>query len=424
MAKNCTALALEMGVVVEFHAISCTVNKPICKADKDVKGYPTVKFYAAGNSTGVKVPYYQSSCYRALKHFGVDYYKDIDETSHQVHGKTEVAAEAPPPNHDSRTKKEIYDDAFISFDFALRQSIYMSLGPLSNSTRDAFDEWIDLLEVSLPQTWRIHKAIDAIVENWENVVVDEDALTAIAKEHGPSSREWTCKSGYTCGLWELFHIMTIGVVEHNRATEFSIFPVAEVADTLHNYISEFFACDVCRRHFLEEYDACAHDRCTRLGSSDTDVQEWKQLSLWLWEAHNSVNVRLMHERAERDHRVVGRAQEIAATWPSRDDCPVCWHEDGTWDDETIYMYLRMIYWPDDDTTIKYKDELNAGSERKLVRAKRARLFPDDEEEEEKQIPLLTMVVPLVCVVVIGLLYSLKRAEVARTGRHKKMDLIS
>lgn len=431
LARTCTAMAKHHGVDIEFHAVSCTANGKVCENDKDVNGYPSIILYPAGNSTGTKVSYGKVHCFTALKIFGFDLQEEELE-------RPDVALPAFVPlpvihanstetvvkqKHDGRSKKQIYDDAFLSFDFAMRHSIYMSNGPLSDNEAEVFENWVELLSNALPFSWKIHSAIDAIADDLEATVKDEGSLLAIMDKNGPSTKKWSpgCPGGYTCGLWEIFHIMSIGVVEWNMLapSEAGVITSENAADALHAYISEFFACDVCRRNFLEDYDVCKHDRCNRLGSSTTDLQEWKQLPLWLWEAHNDVLVRLMHERAERENRKTTVADEIAVQWPSRTDCPMCWHSDGTWDDEIIYKYLRVTYWNEDSVSDQYRKDLKLHHETKQELEK---LMGDDAfEEEQSEFPFVAMVITFVGVMLAGTMYFLRKAKIARTGRHKKVD---
>ena len=415
-------MAKVYAVDIDFYAVSCTANSDVCKGE-DVHTYPSIKLYRAGNATGTKVPYWQVHCFTALKMFGVDLPEGLDRPDQplpliQVQNSGDVVK----VEHDGRTKKQIYDDAFVSFDFAMRQSIFMSNGPLSNRTAEVFDRWIELLDSTLPPSWNIHKAIDSIVKNQDLVVKEEAKLIAIMDEHGPSTKKWSpgCPGGYTCGLWELFHIMSIGMVEWNQfgLSENSIFTAEDVADTLYDYISEFFACDVCRRNFIKDYAECKHDRCNRLGHSTTDKQEWKQFPLWLWEAHNDVRVRLMHEKAAREQRKVSKADEIAVQWPSRDDCPMCWHSDGSWDDETIYKYIRVTYWIEDSVSDQYRQQLKLDHKQKLKKL----LGDDDYEEKLSNLPFFAMVISVVGIIMLCIVSFLRQADKARTGRHKKVDL--
>ncbi len=49
-----------------------------------------------------------------------------------------------------------------------------------------------------------------------------------------------------------------------------------------------------------------------------------EAALWLWEVHNSVNLRLMREAAQRDRRELLLEEKIAARVPAVDMSPSCW----------------------------------------------------------------------------------------------------
>ena len=153
------------------------------------------------------------------------------------------------------------------------------------------------------------------------------------------------ENGYTCGLWQLFHVMSVGLVEHNKHSESPI-PTRYVSETLRNYIESFFQCDVCRMNFLHMYDTCAFDGCHRLSKDpSTDEQDWKEFPLWLWETHNDVNVRLMGEGMEGDHEKPPSDWESQkARWPSSYQCANCWREDHSWDQDEVFLTLHNNYW--------------------------------------------------------------------------------
>ena len=107
-------------------------------------------------------------------------------------------------------------------------------------------------------------------------------------------------SGFPCGLWELFHILSIGASQPYRQLyafhKGYAISYHEVAETIRNFIQHFFMCEICRKHFLDMYDNCGHDHCHRL-SSDIPLTASKsaeegqraanQLPIWLWEVHNA-----------------------------------------------------------------------------------------------------------------------------------------
>ena len=87
--------------------------------------------------------------------------------------------------------------------------------------------------------------------------------------------------GYTCSLWELFHVMLAHATDRSAASDI---------DTIHDWIELFFGCKDCRDNFVEM-------------AAEQEAQEWRSMTtrgaamLWMWRAHNSVNLRLKTERA-------------------------------------------------------------------------------------------------------------------------------
>jgi hypothetical protein len=119
------------------------------------------------------------------------------------------------------------------------------------------------------------------------------------------------------------------------------------AVVLKDFVENFFGCEVCRVHFLQGFNGCAYDGCNRLIDHVGTIEDWMQLPMWLYEFHNGVNIRLMKEKAEREGRIPTPEDEIAVQWPSRKDCPMCWHDDGKFDPTNVFIFLRLTYWPDD-----------------------------------------------------------------------------
>jgi translation initiation factor 2 beta subunit (eIF-2beta)/eIF-5 len=369
----------------------------------NVHGYPKIKLFPAGttNYTG-EIPYWKVHPFDALSQLNIRVDKlrldeiiaKDDENNQQsnssVLGKAKSInnAQNHPDgiNHDSawpiRSKQQIYNDAYLSFDFNLRNEIFTSSdGPLHNSTQNALREWLELLQRTVPVGWsQVQTVVREILLNFDTAVRSDTNFTKILDQAsekssphisstGTSSRKWSsactrgvAAMGYTCGLWELFHIMTVGVVEYNLMisednddgilfdTQIS---ASHAAETLRNFIEHFFGCTECRYNFLSSYDACGHDHCSRFDENEFSNQQWIQLPIWLFETHNSVNVRLLHEAADRNSKLskdttrslVSPHDEIHKQWPPRHLCPKCWtNQLGAFHEESVFKYLRAEYW--------------------------------------------------------------------------------
>lgn len=135
--------------------------------------------------------------------------------------------------------------------------------------------------------------------------------------------------GFSCGLWVLLHSLSVRVDDGESHAAF-----AAICD----FIQSFFPCQECREHF--------HDMC----SSVTDpFKKARDFTLWLWDAHNKVNERLMKEEAKED---TGDPEFPKMIWPPRQLCPSCYHtesredddKDGVnWDRDEVYRFLVNYY---------------------------------------------------------------------------------
>jgi Erv1 / Alr family/Thioredoxin len=448
LAKQITSIARDQGGVenIKVYSVSCTVFRDLCK-HFGVDSYPQIKLFTA-NSTNVtaSLSYWKLHPFDILNKLGVqvgnmDFMEKVPEggnvklkirkglgqggaeqATDSVKGKNNINhanGDESSPELYRRTKKDLFSDAYLSFHFALKTGIYMSNGPLTNTTRAALHSWLSLLEKSMPPTWHIQNLIRALLKNFDSITQGEDQLLAVVNQFPPRSKNWSraCShgekgAGYTCGLWQLFHIMTVGVVEWNLMIYEDLdmmLDVSEAALTLRNYVEHFFGCEVCRVNFVGAYDTCAHDRCNRLHQDAETDSEWMQLPLWLFETHNSVNIRLLKERAEREKwpQLVTRDDEIKKEWPSRLECPKCWREDGGWDEKTVYRYMRTEYWPEDTITQVYREEMQDSG--------------DDRRGEFTLPPMAVQLIPIGLVLAMAAAWYKKKLERTRSGLHKRRD---
>lgn len=93
---------------------------------------------------------------------------------------------------------------------------------------------------------------------------------------------------FPCGLWTMFHFMTVQAYE----SEFSTDPL-EILQAMHNYVKFFFGCSDCSKHFQT---MATKNKIWNVTSKDEAI-------LWLWKAHNDVNKRLSGDLTEDpDHK--------------------------------------------------------------------------------------------------------------------------
>lgn len=151
-----------------------------------------------------------------------------------------------------------------------------------------------------------------------------------------SSNRWmgcsSTKDGlrrYPCGLWTLFHYMTVQAAESEISTD----PL-EILQAMHGYIKYFFGCSDCSNHFQQ---MAARNKIWNVTSKDEAI-------LWLWSSHNEVNRRLSGDATEDpDHPKI--------QYPSVDMCPACRkrmltnhhnHQQYTLDDGNEWNVLEVL----------------------------------------------------------------------------------
>ena len=181
-----------------------------------------------------------------------------------------------------RSRDELRNDVHLSFDYAMRQGVFVSNDPLSEEKAEILFDWFLLLQKALPPTWTaLHAVIKELIDNFLYVKRSEEYMLLILEENPPQNTVWSmaCSHGepdvgYTCGLWELFHVVTVGFVDFNRASVFSGNRLATeaVARMIRDYVDRFFGCEICRHNFVTAFDACALNRCERLLWNATDEE--------------------------------------------------------------------------------------------------------------------------------------------------------
>jgi thiol oxidase len=126
--------------------------------------------------------------------------------------------------------------------------------------------------------------------------------------------------GYPCGLWILFHTLTVNAMIQNQQSS-----SLEVLNAMLGYITYFFGCEDCSKHFQEVAARSMHE----VSSPQDNV-------LWLWKAHNEANKRLSGDETEDpDH--------VKIQFPSRNTCPSCRRGDDSWNTDEVMNHLIQVY---------------------------------------------------------------------------------
>jgi hypothetical protein len=132
----------------------------------------------------------------------------------------------------------------------------------------------------------------------------------------------------------------------------------QVALAIYGFISNYFACNDCREHFL-----AAHDEAEVRALPD----DGNEVALWFWTAHNAVNSRLRAEDlAPPDgsppmspdapwHMPFPTARDCASAQPAKVFEGTCRSRAGGYDTDKVWRFLQATYafgaipLPDDKT---------------------------------------------------------------------------
>uniref|UniRef100_M4BIR4 Sulfhydryl oxidase n=1 Tax=Hyaloperonospora arabidopsidis (strain Emoy2) TaxID=559515 RepID=M4BIR4_HYAAE len=267
--------------------------------------------------------------------------------------ETSVITEAPkvviweestlPTNQTTRLQ-----DAASAFVFGLKQGVFMGSDVMDEEELDALKGWLKLVSTTFPgainrkvitllyeqlkdkemldfDTW------DAMLKAWQEGSVaafktEEDQLDVTGVEVSQWQRlndlflgqgaTYRACALYTCGQWNMFHMLTMNPPESGtRSDELMV----SVAASIRRFTKHFFGCADCREHFLKE-------NTVEVVKKIKDADD-KPLALrrWLWEQHNSVNKRVHHP-----------------IWPKQELCPTCGTE-GSWEMVEVDKWLSHTY---------------------------------------------------------------------------------
>jgi thiol-disulfide isomerase/thioredoxin len=277
-----------------------------------------------------------------------------------------------------RPEEQLILDATLSFREGLLKGVFLASKqnqPFSLTQTLAFQRWLELLRIGLPPEWAIHDLINELYNSIETISKNPSTINLAFAKHPFPRRKWSksCgRKGLNCGFWKLLHIVSVGVAENRGGKDLidnklvdsdtKIFSPLEAADTIRDYMSNFFTCYDCAEQFVEQYNDCKRNRrCSRLTSNAwtaTD-DDWKELGKWLWEVHNDVNIRLLNqkydEKRKRKQKSIFRKadagpgaasiqDEVKALWPTVHSCLACFNSDGTFNEDAVFLHLEINYW--------------------------------------------------------------------------------
>ena len=277
----------------------------------------------------------------------------------------------------------VVHDMEISTGLALKY-LNNALNLKKEGARDAFIHWQGWIAHFHPSEKCMQGAIDILADLdtiWpEGADPDkvEDNLMEV-KQCGDEveldeTQFWSCTE-YTCGLWMTFHAMSVQDDAYISPTGEDSFTGADMMSTLHGFIDKFFMCEVCRRHFLQ---VLAQESVGPTLQRTHEVQSQKDFALWLWEAHNVVNIRLAGEEAENGN---GDPERPKYVFPNDEDCSVCKVDSrGHYSVDHVHKYLEIVY----QNPVRKHPDLPGYEKRETLQEKEQKEMEIQREQRQRE----------------------------------------
>ncbi|XP_053982149.1 sulfhydryl oxidase 1 isoform X1 [Hylaeus volcanicus] len=325
-------------------------NELLCESNK-ITNFPRLIVFNRNDtqkSIKIRIPTREGT-YNTIKEYMISKGEHIEEhvlTKNQSAeiGNHKLSISAPKQSHETEKPEntEITGDHLYQLDLenTLRYSISHEI-PLhkviKDEKMDALQKYLSVLAECFPLRHSniFLEIIRDIVKRRSNISGEEFSQIVKSTEEemspvysGPS--QWVgCKGskegyrGYTCGLWTMFHMLTVNFAIKHKDTEHE---PRKILEAMHGYIKQFFGCADCSEHFIE----------MAAKKKMFDVSNTNDSILWLWSAHNEVNARLSGDGTEDPkHKKI--------QYPAAKHCPNCRYENGTWNEENILHYLKTKY---------------------------------------------------------------------------------
>lgn len=239
-------------------------------------------------------------------------------------------------------------DLEATLKYSLEHEI-VSRSVISGDALEALKTYLELLIECFPSSLRGKKFIKLVMEHTtNNDSISGEELGSFISRYELLLKPYVTKNiwigcegshpmyrKYPCGLWTLFHTLTVQASTKNLTT----FSGPQVLEAIAGYVKHFFGCTDCSEHFMN-----------MATSIKSNVSSLDDAVLWLWSAHNQVNQRLAGDVTEDP-------MHPKIIFPLKSHCENC-HLQGTdeWNKTAVIKYLKNMYssislkqMPNDDT---------------------------------------------------------------------------
>lgn len=257
----------------------------------------------------------------------------------------EVEGQKEGPSPKANSSKVSMQDLESAIHYSLRQEVAI-IKSIDETRLSALKEFVHVLGKYLPGRQAVMKFLNKVHnilsthvaknmsgEEWMNKldsIQDRDSFL-------PEVVRWeSCQGsapqyrGYPCGMWTLFHVLTVEAFHQNSGNRKD--NPQEVLLAVKGYMEHFFGCSECSRNFL-----------SMAATIPDEVKSHKDSVLWLWSAHNKANKRLQGDASEDPHHP-------KVQFPPETLCPLCNQmvksDQGmslSWDGDKVLDFLLQYY---------------------------------------------------------------------------------
>lgn len=338
---------------VHIAAVDCTQNSEVCNRE-GIMGYPTIKLYhvPSDSKEPIKMPPQNRRNTNTVIAWVEEQMQqhgmkpsaaadDIDAHMEKINSDCEMgqphkAQTAPKTDTQQYDDKDLVlkykrlHDAGIAAVSSFENGFYVGTTVLEGERYEAAVTWVEALAKTFPMAGN-REALAALATamktqpKWEqkqwNVMIDAWKANATATSfpvnlfESSEKKSWAFCSTYTCGVWTLFHTLSVSDVQ----TDAPLKP-SEIMSAIRLFVKYFFSCEECQRHFMM---ANPESLIETFAKSDADGPQ--TVAVWVWRMHNQVNKVLKYN-----------------LWPSREHCPECYADDG----EPISLDRKRLHEPE------------------------------------------------------------------------------
>ncbi|XP_070531825.1 sulfhydryl oxidase 2-like isoform X2 [Ptychodera flava] len=227
--------------------------------------------------------------------------------------------------------------------YSLRHEIALH-NVIKGNTLTALKKYVAVLSKFFPGRMQVTSYLKQLhywlEDNSDEEITSEDWLDFVNEKYDPEKAPDTylparlmwvgCKGsqeiyrGYPCGLWTLFHSLTVSAATTHKY--YRLDEKLEVLPAMSAYIAEYFGCRECAENFGK-----------MAVTIDSTVKTPDDAVLWLWRAHNQANKRLHGDKTEDP-------EHPKIQFPPMELCPFCKEsEDSEWQESKVLTFLKDYY---------------------------------------------------------------------------------